>query len=91
MEQNTVERAIKTETGSGGGGVFLAGGDLGRLFDQSFLACAFLFCFLKWKLARAHLFHSLGKDQSTVAQRAETTVAELFDHSFPAFAFVVLF
>ena len=36
----------------------------------------FTFFFLKWRLARAHLFHSLGQDQSTVAQRAETTVAE---------------
>ena len=30
----------------------------------------------KWRLARAHLFHSLCQDQSTVAQRSETTVAE---------------
>ena len=34
------------------------------------------FFFLKWRLARAHKFHSLGQDQSTVAQRAETTVTE---------------
>ena len=34
------------------------------------------FFFLKWGLARAHLFHSLVQDQSTVAQRAETTVAK---------------
>ena len=27
-------------------------------------------------IPRAHYFHSLGQDQSTVAQRAETTVAE---------------
>ena len=32
--------------------------------------------FLKWRLARVHWFHSLGQDQSTVAQRVETTVAE---------------
>ena len=32
--------------------------------------------FFYWRLARAHLSHSLGQDQSTVAQRAETTVAE---------------
>ena len=32
--------------------------------------------FLSQKLARAHLFHSLCEDQSTVAQRVETTVAE---------------
>ena len=35
-----------------------------------------LFCFFKWRLARAIEFHSLGQDQSTVAQRAETTMAE---------------
>ena len=34
------------------------------------------FIFLKWRLARAHQFHSFCQDQSTVAQRAETTVAE---------------
>ena len=34
----------------------------------------FFFSFLcKWRLARAHLLHSLGQDQSTVAQRAKTT------------------
>ena len=32
--------------------------------------------FLKWRLARAHKFHSLSQDQSTVAQRAEKTVTE---------------
>ena len=41
---------------------------------------AFFFFFwgggAKWKLARAHKFHSVGQDQSTMAQRAETTVAE---------------
>ena len=31
-----------------------------------------------WRSARAHKFHFLGKDQSTVAQRAETTVAGCF-------------
>ena len=30
----------------------------------------------KWRLANAHQFQSFGQDQSTVAQRAETTVAE---------------
>ena len=34
------------------------------------------FFFFKWKSARAHQFHFLGQDQSTVAQRAVTTVAE---------------
>ena len=52
--------------------------DFGRMFDHSFLAYAFFFFFffIKWRLARAHLFHSLGQDRSTVAQQAETTVAE---------------
>ena len=36
----------------------------------------FKILFFKWRLARAHLFHSLGQDQSTVAQRAETTVTD---------------
>ena len=36
---------------SGGGGFFLACEDFGRMFDNSFSACAF---FLKWRLARAH-------------------------------------
>ena len=52
------------------------------MFDNSFPACAvffpLFFFFLKWRLARAHLFHSLGQDQSTVAQRAKTTVTETF-------------
>ena len=30
----------------------------------------------EWELARVHSFHSLCQDQSTVAQRAETTVAK---------------
>ena len=37
------------------------------------------FCFvLMWRSARAHYFHFLGQNQSTVAQRAKTTVAECF-------------
>ena len=36
----------------------------------------FVCFFLKWRLARAHEFQSLCKDQSTVAQQAEMTVAE---------------
>ena len=43
------------------------------MFDHLFLACAFFFFFYS---ARAHEFHSLPLDQSTVAQRAETIVAE---------------
>ena len=45
------------------------------MLDNSFPACAFFF-FFQWRLARAHLLHSLGQDQSTVAQRGETTEAE---------------
>ena len=50
------------------------------MFDHSVPACSFFFFFffLKRGLARVHQFDSLGKDQSTVAQRAETTVAECF-------------
>ena len=59
----------------GGGGFLPAGEDLGKMFDHSFPACAFFF-FFKWRLGRAHKFHSLCQDQSTVAQRVETTVAE---------------
>ena len=31
---------------------------------------------VEWRVGRAHQFHSLGQDQSTVAQRTETIVAE---------------
>ena len=54
---------------------FRACEDLGSVFDHSFPAFAFFF-FLQWRMDRAHKFHSLCLDQSTVAQRAETTVAE---------------
>ena len=57
------------------GGFSLACEDFGRMIDHSFPVCAFFF-FLKWRLARVHYFRSLGQDQSTVAQRAETTVTE---------------
>ena len=74
-----------------GDGSFLACEDFGRMFDHSFLGCAFSFFlsfflfflfFLKLRLARAHYFHSLSQDQSTVAQQAETTVAECSLTSF---------
>ena len=58
------------------GGFFLSCENFLGMFDDSFPACLFVF-FLKWRLARGHLSHTLGQDQSTVAQRAETTVAEL--------------
>ena len=45
---------------SNGGGFILAGEEFGRMFDNSFPACAFLF---KWRVARAHSFHSLGQNQ----------------------------
>ena len=34
--------------------------------------------FFKWTPAHVHQFHFLGQDQSTVAQRAKTTVAKCF-------------
>ena len=48
--------------------------DFGRTVDRLFPACAFFFFFLKWRLARAHVFHSLYQNQSTMAQRAEMTL-----------------
>ena len=60
--------------GGGEGGFFLACEDLGRMLDHSFPAYALFF--LKWRLACPHLFNSLRQDQSTVVQRAETTVTE---------------
>ena len=54
--------------------------DFGRKFDNSFPACAFFtfFFFLKWDQLPHMIFFFLGKDQSTVAHRAETSVAECF-------------
>ena len=67
----------------------------GRTFDHSFPAHA-VFCFVfRWRIARVHEFHSLGQDQSTVAQQAQTTVAECspdkllvssFQDGFPHYA-----
>ena len=45
----------------------------GEIFVESIPTCAFFF---KWRSAGAHQFLSLSQDQSTVAQRAEATVAE---------------
>ena len=53
------------------------------MFDYSFPACAFFPFFFKWRLARAHLLHSLGQDQSTVAQGAEIFDDKLRVSSFP--------
>ena len=57
--------------GSGGSGFFLAWENLERMFDHSFPASLFFSFFLKWRLARAHEYHSLRQDQSTVAQQSE--------------------
>ena len=58
-----------------GAGFFLASRDSGRMLDHSFPRLCFFF-FFKWRLDRAHYVNSLGQDQPTVAQRAETTVVE---------------
>ena len=55
-------------------GFVLVGDEFGRMFHHSFPACALLLLlFRKWRLPCAHLFYSLGQDQSTVAERTETT------------------
>ena len=59
-----------------GGGFFLACKDLGKCSTIHSPPALFFFFFLKCRLARTHLFRCLGQDQSTVAQRAETTVSE---------------
>ena len=76
----------------GGGDFFLVCEDFGRGFDNSYPACAFsfflsFFLFFKRRLARAHKFHSLGQDQSTVAQRAETTMTECLPDELGASSF----
>ena len=55
---------------------FLACKDFGTMFDHSFPACAFFLFLLICRLARTPSFHSLGQDQSTVAQKAEMTATE---------------
>ena len=54
------------------------------MFDHSFPACAvfsfFLFLFFEVEISSRTLIHSLCQDQSTLAQRAETTVAECSMH-----------
>ena len=47
---------------------------LGEDFDESFSSCALFFFLSKLRSTRTHEFHSLGQEQSTVTQRAETTV-----------------
>ena len=67
----------------GWGGFSLAGEDSRGRLDDSFPARAFYS--FRWRSVRAHQFHFLGHDQSTVAHRAETTVVECFltIHSLP--------
>ena len=55
------------------GGFFLACEDFGRMLDHSLPVYALFVCMYVWRLARSHLFHSSGKDRSTMAQRAEMT------------------
>ena len=57
--------------------LFLHHEDFGESSAMHFFPPA-LFFFLKWSSPRAHLFHSLCQDWYTVAQQAETTVAEHF-------------
>ena len=47
-------------------------------FDDLFPACTVSFFFKVEYSSRTPIPHILGQDQSTVAQRAETTVAECF-------------
>ena len=54
---------------------FLACEELGRMFDHSFPACACFFIF-KVEINSGTLIPLFCQNQSTVAQRAETTVAE---------------
>ena len=62
-------------TGVGAGGFFSHLQGFGEIV-QPFIPLLpfFFFFFFKWRFAHAHLFHSLGQNQSTsVAQQAETT------------------
>ena len=73
-----VQGKLCTGGGSGGGGSFLACEDFGRIFELSFPRLRLK----KKKRSGDWLAHTnstlLYQDQSTVAQRAETTVAECF-------------
>ena len=74
-------------------GFFVASEDFWGKFDYCVSACAYVYvcrgvvcvCVrggrcerVKWRSACRHQFYFLGQDQSTVAQRAETTVVEYF-------------
>ena len=66
----------QTHIHPGGCSFFLACKDFGRIVQQFIPHLRFNYFFLKWRLANAHYFHSLGQDQSKVAQRAQTTLTE---------------
>ena len=68
---------FKMVCGDGGGGFFLACENFGRMFDNSFSTYDFflLLLFFKVEISLRKLI-PLCQDQSTMAQRAETTVTE---------------
>ena len=59
-----------------GSGFFLACEHLGRIFDQSFPACAFFVFVFEVGISSHSLIPLFMPDQSTLAQGAEKTVAE---------------
>ena len=63
-----------------GGGYFSKCKAFERTFNNSFPACLpvclFVVVVLRWRLGHAHQCHSLGQDQSTVAQQTEMTVTK---------------
>ena len=48
-------------------------GECSTIYSPPALFSSSSFCFCRWRLAGAHLLHSFGRDQSTVAQGGETT------------------
>ena len=55
----------------GGGGFFLVSEDFGRMFNNSFCACAFFFSSSEVEISSHTLIPLFGQDQSTVAQCAD--------------------
>ena len=74
---NYISHLYVNNGGGGGGGFFLECEDIGRMFDNSFPACAFF----KVEISSRILIPLLGHDRSTVAQRPETIVTECFHTS----------
>ena len=80
---------------SGGGGFFFVRKDFGRMFNNSFSTCAFFF--LKWRLAWAHLFHSLARISLQWLSMLRWlwpsvfwwVACELFPEWFPCYAWIV--